>query len=537
MNIILFELSKRYNSTKAPDVQYNPSVTLDCLMKSSASILTPVVEVKLNSTLISAFEYNYAYIPDLKRYYYIDNVTYDLGIWTLSLVIDVLATYRHSIRASTQYLMRSTDFKDGSLLDSMYNSKIFPTARYDYSRLSSDNAYQWAADRWNVQTNYFQRNYNQGVVVVGIVSGSVTGISYYWFLVDVWKSFVDRVLNYVPADMGSLGDGIKAQLFDPIQYINSVTWYPFAPLGGPAVSEVSTIQMGRYPINTDFNGYKPHKIEDTAGIGLFKCDSIDLPVHPTASSSPYKKLAPYSEYTLQFEPWGTMPLDTSLLYGASELDCEWQIDYITGSCILDVTTDLGTRVLHEASNIGVPLSIAKTVVDDKIGVAYSVGSALVGSVSNLVDKLGVGARQGVSSWSDVFPPIGGAPKIGSQEQTNTPIQTVSDNINTAQNILDTIVAIKSQVRQQGSRGSMLGYNVRPTIHAYFIDQTEADPQRFGYPCMASHSLEFCEGYNVCANASVNFTGQNGIEPMPLKSERDAVIQYMNSGIYLDDSTK
>lgn len=525
MNITLFKLSKRYNSTKAPESGVTPGVTLDCLMKSSASILTPVVDVKLDSTLVSAFEYNYAYIPDLQRYYYIDNVNYNLGIWTLELTVDVLATYRLSIRSSTQYMMRSYDFKDGNIIDSMYNTKIYPNARYDHETLDSDNAYQWAADRWNIQTNYFKRNYNQGVVVVGIVSGSVTGISYYWFLVDVWKSFVDRVLNFVPTDMGSLGDGIKAQLFDPIQYINSVTWFPFAPLSGSGTTEVATIQMGRYTINTDFSGYKPHKIEDTAGIGLFKCDAISLPTHPMTAVFPFMKMAPYTEYVLQFEPWGLMPMDTTLIYGASELQCEWQIDYITGSCVLDVKTDLGTRVLHEISNIGVPLSIAKTVVDDKTGIAYSVGSAVVGTVSNLVDKFGVGNRQGFS--------LSGL--MGNNEEEK-PV-TISDNINTVQSILDTIVAIKGQVRQQGNRGSMLGYNIRPTIHAYYVDQTEPDPQRFGYPCLQSHSLEFCTGYVVCANASVEFTTLNGIEPMPLKSERDAVIQYLNGGIYLDDNTK
>jgi hypothetical protein len=43
-------------------------------------------------------EYNYIYIPVLKRYYFIDDVTIDPnGIWHLQLSIDVLMTFKDEI--------------------------------------------------------------------------------------------------------------------------------------------------------------------------------------------------------------------------------------------------------------------------------------------------------------------------------------------------------------------------------------------------------------------------------------------------------
>lgn len=82
-------------------------------------------------------KYNYCYISDVSRYYFITNIKVIRdGVWQLSLKIDVLMTYNAAIRALSGTVERNTNVNNGYISDPEYKAltysnivtKAFPNA-------------------------------------------------------------------------------------------------------------------------------------------------------------------------------------------------------------------------------------------------------------------------------------------------------------------------------------------------------------------------------------------------------------------------
>lgn len=84
-------------SEVATSVPITPTSTLDAL--------SPTLIIGYNEMYLTA---NYAYIPFLQRYYYINSFSLELGKRiTLECSVDVLMTYGTAIRACTACVVRS----------------------------------------------------------------------------------------------------------------------------------------------------------------------------------------------------------------------------------------------------------------------------------------------------------------------------------------------------------------------------------------------------------------------------------------------
>ena len=100
MEIRLFKLNKRNNSTKRPS---GSGDSYNCYLKDSTSVVDPSVIMEYRDHT-SYYDYNYAYIPDFDRYYYISDIISSGKTWELTLVTDVLATYKDEIGNSNMYV-------------------------------------------------------------------------------------------------------------------------------------------------------------------------------------------------------------------------------------------------------------------------------------------------------------------------------------------------------------------------------------------------------------------------------------------------
>ena len=81
-------------------------------LRDSTSIVNTAVTVQLDS----APEFNYAYIPEFKRYYFITDITaVSNKLWFISMTCDVLMTYRKAIRNCEGFIDRC---------ENVYNLKI-----------------------------------------------------------------------------------------------------------------------------------------------------------------------------------------------------------------------------------------------------------------------------------------------------------------------------------------------------------------------------------------------------------------------------
>lgn len=86
--------SENYVVSKNITAQANMS---GCILKDDTSVENPVILVR-NTGNISG--YNYMYIPDFHRYYYIEEiVSVQNGLWELHGHVDVLMTYGSQIRS------------------------------------------------------------------------------------------------------------------------------------------------------------------------------------------------------------------------------------------------------------------------------------------------------------------------------------------------------------------------------------------------------------------------------------------------------
>ena len=117
MNIKLF-----YNSSdnrcikKTLQGEFNVTGNL----RDEASIISPVIVIQSETPI----RFNYAYIPDFKRYYYINNVeSVRTGIWRVYMEVDPLMSFKTDILAlkvvaNKQSLITNGDeyIDDGSLV-------------------------------------------------------------------------------------------------------------------------------------------------------------------------------------------------------------------------------------------------------------------------------------------------------------------------------------------------------------------------------------------------------------------------------------
>lgn len=82
-------------------------VELKGTTRAAIDVLNPIIEV----SGLNANEYNYCYIKELNRYYYIENkVIATNGICRMTMRVDVLMSFIDDIKASSGLITRQRDY-------------------------------------------------------------------------------------------------------------------------------------------------------------------------------------------------------------------------------------------------------------------------------------------------------------------------------------------------------------------------------------------------------------------------------------------
>lgn len=96
-----------------------------CTLKDTTSIISPVIRVR--SSDIGIPTYNYMYIEEFGRYYFIDDiVSVNDGLWEISAHVDVLETYKRGILGNTAVLRRQQN-----KFNTYLNDERWPVYTYD----------------------------------------------------------------------------------------------------------------------------------------------------------------------------------------------------------------------------------------------------------------------------------------------------------------------------------------------------------------------------------------------------------------------
>ena len=106
MNITLYK-TKSANNVISKKLVSEKNLGNSCVLGDNTSVTSPTVIIGGIASLDSISDYNYAYIAQCHRYYYInDIIALSGGRVKLILSVDVLMTYKTDILNSTQLVTR-----------------------------------------------------------------------------------------------------------------------------------------------------------------------------------------------------------------------------------------------------------------------------------------------------------------------------------------------------------------------------------------------------------------------------------------------
>ena len=96
-----------------------PLGTLNVAFQPEINVHNPTLKIQMPPNM---YGFNYVYIEDLKKYYFVENIRYIGGqTYLLTLSLDVLQTYKDVILQSTALIVES----DNANRDLSVNSNVF----------------------------------------------------------------------------------------------------------------------------------------------------------------------------------------------------------------------------------------------------------------------------------------------------------------------------------------------------------------------------------------------------------------------------
>lgn len=493
-------------------------------MKTFSSILSPTIEIADTKGTGEIPLFNYAYIRDYDRYYFIDDISWSEGIWSISMHTDILASFRTDIRSSRQYVLRSASRYDDSISDTLYMTKAV-----GYSRSMSQSEYAGISGFPNgvnyylynntsitgSTSNYFNEAYTSGEFVVGIIGNNTSGVTYYAFTNNGYKDFINKITTFEPSTMTDVSGPLGNAIFDPVQYITSVKWYPDVYYN---TTTTTSIKLAGYTITLGVGG---HVINPSDVVAYYAY--IDVP-EPDVNRK-YLKLSPFREVNLIFQPFGSIPLDTTKLFNSDSVLVEWLMDFCTGQAILNVyrgeeqyrTAD--GLIYTTTADYGVDIPISTLKMDWKAGLALSA-------------MQWISSKAGWSSGPTGETVLDGLIADGTVTQadlTAAGITTATTPKSMYDTVMDFSAAALGQLSTAGAIGSFLGYMYgKPKIEVWFNYQVAYDDSRFGRPLYQTAILSELSGYVICQSPTITFSANH-----PLEAEQIGILRMLSSGIYLE----
>lgn len=346
MNVTFYTFSKRVNSTAQP----SGGASFSCILKTPSSVTAPSISLVWTGSGNPA-AYNYAYIADYSRYYWVRNWTYADRQWTADLTVDVLASYKTQIGAASKYVLRAASAYNANIIDTMWPAKSVFTAG-----MLAGTSLGWA--------NYGSGGGTFVVQVVGInnSTGSNSAVAMYMLSGVEVQSLITNQLNAISGAANNLTatdvkDAILKLLGLPFrfmsdlsQYIRGIMWFPFrfpAGTGGP-------IYLGMYQCLT--------AASNIAAPMIVQSSTVDLSSFPDAGADAWEYMAPFATYAVELEPFGVIPLDSVDVVNGTTLTLSIATDALSGLGVLHVYID-GRVVAVRTAQIGVTVPYGGSAPD------------------------------------------------------------------------------------------------------------------------------------------------------------------------------
>ena len=326
--IKLGSFSKLENSTAQPTV--TGWAEYDVTLKEGCDISNPEITLSISWATVSG--YNYAKMMD--RYYWITgkNMLRE-NLCVLSLKVDVLATYKTEIGASTLYVLRSAAAANGDIRDEFYPITANTQVGISYQDAGT-----------------IPGGFSTGVYIINVPGTDIGTTTLYQLLPADFQSLIQDLYTAINGFQLSdvVAEVVKRWGGNPQSLINSAMWFPYSFAG----TSTNDVTIGAWHSHIDGN-----KIEDP----LLTLTTINYTVykHPQSSArGDYLNLAPYSRYELCIPGCGVIELDNTKLLGETGIRIYRKIDALSGMMIVTVTGNPGSQVLaYMTGQIGIPVTM------------------------------------------------------------------------------------------------------------------------------------------------------------------------------------
>ena len=569
------DVSKKLNSTKIPTYGYYSEIDLTVELKDVTDLYTPSLIISSDTfmsggSIINPMHYNYCYLPDFERYYFVRDWSWILGRWECALEVDVLASFKSQIGDSALYVLRSSSSCDPDIVDTKYPVKA-QGADTTYQQKTYGSVY----NVWN--TNIYNSNVTDGFFRVSIVnndSGAIGAVAHYAISGQVMAELMNKLYSaptWMNITDANLSQDLQKMMFNPMQYITSVIWIPTG-FNTTGQTPIHTIPYGWWSLTLTGNVY-----QITTGT-MSKTVSQSIPVarHPQYSEDKRRwlQLSPYTMAALYFTPFGFVPLDTSKFYNATHIDIEVRIDVITGKGTLILSshrtvnglTSYGGTFYTTTAQVGVPITIAQMAVDmsalgqastwvGAAGIALAAGG-LQDSLNNLKNGLVDGVRgifdnvkQKVTTKPAGNPnTVAGRLKIsvaqiqaqaqnGIGGEIQAGLQKGIESIGSGNSLLSSLKEIAGDIgsaalaaagtcSSSGSSGGMAALSEMLFIQWYFQRIVNPDDNNYGCPLCQNTTLKTLSGFVLCQNG-------NDLIVSCTPAERQAICAFMEAGFFYE----
>ena len=488
IGVTFYTFEKHSNSTKQP----SGGTTYNCTLLQPCGVMSPQIQLEIGQS--NPVDYNYAYIPDFNRYYFIRDWSWDRGIWTATMAVDVLASFKEDIGNSSQYVLRAAAESNGFITDTVYPGTA--TFTKQVTQLSG---------------MPFWKDLVNGEYVLGVVgagpSGMAMGASTYYamsppafaefagqlFGEDNWLELEGDPITFrwpqVRGDAQSFTTTLEEvnipvnfpmlkTMFNPAQYITSCMWFPFVPAEGSAASEIA---LGWWKIPAGVVSVSPT---------YEKTYTVSIPAHPQLARGYYLHMPPYSRYTLFFPPFGTIPLDGSYFVQDTVLTCTIRVDMVSGAGILELSVPSAGIIYRASAQIGVPVSTGQIA-------SAGLAGAIVGGVSTVAGVVGSAFTGNVG-------------------------QAIMNGVS---GVGDTANGLMPQVTVRGANGSKAEYGTTPFLLSEFMQVVDNDMEHLGAPLCAVRQLSSLPGYQMIARPEIDSTCT--------AAENDQITEFLRGGYYYE----
>lgn len=480
-----YTLTKRRNSTLQP----TGGTSLDVNLKSGTSLVSPTFLLNLSSRP------TYNYVSFEGRYYFIvDIVSVKNDLWEIQCDVDVLATYKADILASTQYVSYSSSVTSAWLADTRIpiqkNATVARSATtlnflfttggfYVLSAIGDgDGCRTWVTDITNIKKMI--NNISQWKDTVGNTIKAALPFTTPQTDMQAYQNLTEAII----------GTGVVGNAYtDAPNCIRSCIWVPFF-ISFFTEGAGDTIKLGAFDTGASAYACKTSPVSRTASVNI-----------PWQFSDWRRTVC--EEVYLYLPLVGMVSIPSDEIVNESALNIEWSATATDGCIAYRVTA--GNQVV---GTYGANCSVN-----------YPIGISQQASAGEIVQTAFEGAQRTVTSGLHAVHPLSGA--ASKADAVFTAIDSVYDTIDTALTRHNTCIG---GIGGGAGTGLSLDAECFTVAHPTVIQPSAMIPT-MGAPTMKPLQLSTLSGYCECTNAHVACDAT--------ATELDMIDSFINRGFYIE----